>query len=345
MATASLSLLAGGFVLPATAVAQQASGSFQGSCRNVQTGGGVLTAECADSGGQFHVSSIPFGQCRGDIGNNNGMLSCNGASATGGALVATDNNNGRRNGNDNNALAAGAVGAVVGALAGNALANRSSNQAPLYAPGYAYPAYGDQRYGDPQFDPRYAQGGYAYGRTARQWVPIAERASWLDQRIDRGVQDGALDRNEVRSLRNQLTDLENQERDYRRRGMQGWMMTDLDKRFDQLAARIQYERTDGDNARRGDNARGGDYARGGQGDPDLVRRETRIEQQIREGVRDDLIQRDDARDLEGELRDIQSREQSQYRRSGYRLSDYDRRAFMSELNQLDRQVDDIRNQP
>jgi hypothetical protein len=31
--------------------------------------------------------------------------------------------------------------------------------------------------------------------------------------------------------------------------MQGWEMADLDKRFDALASRIQYERTDGDNGR------------------------------------------------------------------------------------------------
>jgi hypothetical protein len=339
MATASLSMLAGGFVLPAPAVAQQAAGSFQGSCRNAQTGSGVLTAECADGSGQFHISSIPYTQCRGDIGNNNGMLVCNGATATGGALVASDNNNGRRSNNDNT-LAAGALGAVVGALAGNAFANRGNNQAqPLYAPGYAYPTYGDQRYGDPQFDPRYAQGGYAYGRPAQQWVPIAQRASWLDQRINRGIQEGTLDRNEVRSLRNQLSDLENQERSYQRQGLQSWMRADLDKRFDQLAARIQYERTDGDNVR------GSGYAQSGQSDPELARLEAHIQQQIRDGVRDDLIQRDDARDLEGQLQNIQSREQSQYRRSGYQLSDYDRRAYRSELNQLDREVDDIRNQP
>jgi hypothetical protein len=330
-ATASMAVLASGFGLPGVAAAQQAAGSFQGSCRNTQTAGGVLTAECADSAGRFHISSIPYPQCRGDIGNNNGMLSCNGAYATGGALVATDNNRGDRNNND--ALAAGAVGAVVGALAGNAYANRGNAQGPaLYAPGYAYPAYGDQRYGDPRFDPRYAEGGYAYGRPVRQWVPIAERASWLDQRINRGVQEGALDRSEVRSLRNQLSDLETLEMQYRRRGMQGWMMTDLDKRFDQLAARIQYERTDGDNVR-------------SQGDPELAGVEARIRQAIREGVQDDLIQRDDARDLERQLQDIQSREQREYQREGYRLSDYDRRMFRSELNQLDRQVDDIRNQP
>ena len=336
MATASLSLLASGVGLPGPALAQQASGSFQGSCRNVQTGGGVLTAECADSNGQYRVSSIPFSQCRGDIGNNNGMLVCNGATATGGSIVGNAGNTDRRNNNDN-ALAAGAVGVVVGALAGNALANRGA-QTPLYAPGYAYPTYGDQRYGDPRYDPRYAQGGYAYGRPARQWVSISDRASWLDQRINRGVQEGTLDRNEVRSLRSQLADLQTLERNYRRRGMQSWMMTDLDKRFDQLAARIQYERTDGDNGR------GRGYAGVSQGDPELTRLEARIEQQIREGVQDDLIQRDDARDLESQLRDIQSREQSQYRRSGYRLSDYDRRAFMAELNRLDRQVDYIRNE-
>ncbi|MDB5460640.1 MAG: hypothetical protein JWO72_2381 [Caulobacteraceae bacterium] len=238
----------------------QAAGSFQQSCRNTQTAGGVLTAECADSNGRFHVSSIPFAQCRGDIGNNNGMLACNGASATGGSLVATDNNGDRRNNNNdrnngNDALAAGAAGAVAGALLGNAFGNRNNNGGSppaLYAPGYAYPAYGDPRYGDPRYDPRFGQGGYAEGRPAGQWMPIAQRAQWLDRRIDRGLQEGSLDRGEARGLRQELYSLEERESRYRRQGMQRWMMSDLDRRFDDLAARIRYERNDGDRPRYGD---------------------------------------------------------------------------------------------
>ena len=87
-------------------------------------------------------------------------------------------------------------------------------------------------------------------------MPIEDRAQWLDQRIDRGVREGSLDRGDVARLRRALTDLETLERSYRRRGLQTWMRADLDKRFDQLAARIQYARNDG--AGRNDGYRGDD---------------------------------------------------------------------------------------
>lgn len=221
VATAAAAVLAGGlgFSLPASAQ----SGSFQSSCRNVQTGNGSLTAECSDGRGNYRSSTINSSQCRGDIGNNGGMLSCNGATGSGGSVVSDNNNRGGNN-----------------------------DRSRLYAPGYAYPTYGQSGYGNPQSDPRYAQGGYAYGHANGQWVPIAQRAQWLDQRINRGAQEGTLDRGDVRSLRRELSGLEQMENRYRRQGMQGWQMADLDKRFDTLASRIQYERTDGDN---GPNAR------------------------------------------------------------------------------------------
>ena len=64
-------------------------GSYQGSCRNIQTSNGVLSAECADTQGNYRQSAINSSQCRGDIGNSNGMLACNGAAATGGNIVSS----------------------------------------------------------------------------------------------------------------------------------------------------------------------------------------------------------------------------------------------------------------
>lgn len=250
LATAAAALVGGlGFSVPASAQ----SGSYQSSCRNVQSNGGTLTAECSDGRGSFRSSSINASQCRGDIGNNAGMLSCNGANAVGGSVVSDNNNNNRGSNNDRrsntgNEVAAGAAGFVAGALVGNAVGNNNNNNnGRLYAPGYAYPTYGQPGYGNPQSDPRYAQGGYAYGHSNGQWVPIAQRTQWLDQRINRGAQEGTLDRRDVRSLRRELADLQQTENRYRRQGMRPWQMADLDKRFDALASRIKYERTDGDN--------------------------------------------------------------------------------------------------
>lgn len=58
-------------------------GSYIKSCRNITTvPGGYFSAECANSKGQFDLSYIQATLCHGDIGNNNGLLVCNGAEAT-----------------------------------------------------------------------------------------------------------------------------------------------------------------------------------------------------------------------------------------------------------------------
>ena len=58
-------------------------GTYVQSCRNIiSMDGGFITAECADAQGRFQVSYIKAAACKGDIGNKNGALNCNGASAT-----------------------------------------------------------------------------------------------------------------------------------------------------------------------------------------------------------------------------------------------------------------------
>jgi hypothetical protein len=59
------------------------AGSYTQSCRNiVSLDGGVISAECADAKGQFDISYIKAADCKGDIGNQNGLLICNGAIAS-----------------------------------------------------------------------------------------------------------------------------------------------------------------------------------------------------------------------------------------------------------------------
>jgi hypothetical protein len=59
------------------------AGSYAQSCRNI-TGldAGFISAECADAKGQFDLSYIHASACKGDIGNSNGLLVCNGATAS-----------------------------------------------------------------------------------------------------------------------------------------------------------------------------------------------------------------------------------------------------------------------
>jgi hypothetical protein len=233
--------------LAAGGVATAQSGSFRQTCRNIQTTGGQLTAECADTRGGYHVSVLPYAQCRSEIANINGVLTCNGAVASGGAPVGDpdrgandrggygrdDGGRGgddRRRDNGGDFAAGAAVGAFAGALAGNP-------PPPAYGPA---PAYGDQRYGDPRFDRRYAEGGWGYGRRPGEWVPIRDRAPWLEQRIERARDAGRLSSRDARNLHRSVDRLEDMERDMIRDGRYGpEQRAMLDQRFDELATRTR----------------------------------------------------------------------------------------------------------
>ncbi|HVY33820.1 MAG TPA: hypothetical protein VG960_05300 [Caulobacteraceae bacterium] len=239
----------GGAPAPAPAPAPVAApprptGSFEASCRNVQVHGQDVTAECRNIHGRYPTSTLNFSNCKGDLSNNNGVLSCPGS----GAFVPPgqdDGSNDHRGSNNNGQVAGGvAAGAVLGALLGGALNN---NGAPppqaqqAYPPGYAYPVYGDQRYGDPRYDPRYGQQGWGYGRRPGEWISIHDRADWLNRRIDHEVADGDMSRREARDIRRDLAGLEGLEDRYRRQGMAPWMREDLDRRFDGVAERVHQD--------------------------------------------------------------------------------------------------------
>lgn len=59
----------------------QPAGSYRRSCEDIRYSGGQLTATCGGVGGGARTTTINASQCRGDIGNNNGVLSCAGATA------------------------------------------------------------------------------------------------------------------------------------------------------------------------------------------------------------------------------------------------------------------------
>lgn len=95
--------------------------------------------------------------------------------------------------------------------------------------------------------------------------------------------------------------------------------------------------------RRGDFDR--DHGRRWGGYPEFRRIEDHIRREIQEGVRDGLLERDDARDLMGRLRDIQMQEAREFRVHGWNLPDDDRYRIRGRLEQLDRLVDQIRDEP
>jgi hypothetical protein len=59
------------------------AGSYAKSCRSITTlGSGFISAECADEHGKFITTYLLAAACHGDIGNINGVMACNGATAS-----------------------------------------------------------------------------------------------------------------------------------------------------------------------------------------------------------------------------------------------------------------------
>jgi hypothetical protein len=251
LASAAVATAATGLALGFGAPAFAQAGSYQRSCRTYSSQNGVLTAECADTQGRYHQSTLNTGQCRGDISNSNGMLACPGGQASGGQIVNAQQpgNRGpqqpqgyaqqqpqpsydqRRDDRRDDRTGAAIAGAVAGAILG-------ATGQPVAPP----PVYGDSRYGDPRYDYRYQQGWYGYGRRPGEWISIRDREEWLDMRIDRGVRNGRLSRGDARDLRRQLSFIEDEEARYSRDGrLDARERADLDRRFDDLAQRIRFE--------------------------------------------------------------------------------------------------------
>ncbi|MGE0597577.1 MAG: hypothetical protein AB7P07_14535 [Hyphomonadaceae bacterium] len=81
--------------------------------------------------------------------------------------------------------------------------------------------------------------------SAQYWQPINQRQAQLDQRIDVGVRNGSLTRNEAVRLRTEFRDIARLEARYRAsNGLSYSERADLDRRFDALSQRVRYERND-----------------------------------------------------------------------------------------------------
>jgi len=80
----------------------------------------------------------------------------------------------------------------------------------------------------------------------QQWQNINQRQANLDRRIDMGVRNGSVTRQEAVRLRQQFRALERIEAQYRRSrpGLTMAERRDLDRRFDALSRQIRVERND-----------------------------------------------------------------------------------------------------
>ena len=160
------------------------------------------------------------------------------------------------------------------------------------------------------------------------WTSINQRQANLDARIDAGVRDGSLSRNEASQLRADFQMLARMEADYRRNGLTSAERADLDRRFDALSDRIRDERADGD----------GSWT-------SIDQRQSDLDARIDAGVRDGSLSRNEASQLRAEFQAL-ARMEADYRRNGLTAAeraDLDRRFDMlSERIRDDRQDSDGR---
>jgi hypothetical protein len=127
----------------------------------------------------------------------------------------------------------------------------------IAAPAAAQQGYGNQGYGNQG----YGNQGYGYGNGAG----IENRIQRLEMRIEAGVQAGAIDRREARTLRQQLRDISRLERQYSRDGLDQRERADLQQRVRYFRDRLQMADGRGD----GQYGNNGGYDDGyyGQGGP------------------------------------------------------------------------------
>jgi hypothetical protein len=90
--------------------------------------------------------------------------------------------------------------------------------------------------------------------------------------------------------------------------------------------------------------RGGGYG-GFSGYPEFRGIENHIRSEIIQAVRFDMIERDDASDLMNQLRQIQMWERREFSYHGWNLPPDDRERIRNALDQLDHEVDRIRDEP
>ncbi|HET9229710.1 MAG TPA: hypothetical protein VFO00_00370 [Vitreimonas sp.] len=148
--------------------------------------------------------------------------------------------------------------------------------------------------------------------SAQSWQSINQRQANLDHRIDMGVRNGSLTRNEAIRLRAEFRDLARLEAHYRAsRGLSNAERRDLDRRFDLLSARIRYERQD----------------RQDRGWQSINQRQRQLDARIDAGIRSGRISYREAHALRAEFQRIATLE-ARYRRNGLRdweRADLDRR--------------------
>lgn len=160
--------------------------------------------------------------------------------------------------------------------------------------------------------------------SAQSWQNINDRQERLDERIDRGVQNGSLTRREASQLRAEFQEIVRIERAYRMsNGLSARERDDLDRRFDALSARIRWDRNDNQD-------------RGDRGWQNINQRQRALDARIDAGLRDRSLSRTEAYRLRAEFQQIARLEQD-YRRNG--LSQTERRDLDRRFDRLSYRIE------
>lgn len=143
-----------------------------------------------------------------------------------------------------------------------------------------------------------AVSGAALPAAAQSWVSINQRQATLDHRIDQGIQNGSLNRNEAIKLRGEFRYIAALETQYRRSNgvFTQAEKADLDRRMNVLAAKIRVQRSDGAWI-------------------SINQRQANLESRINNGIRAGALTPNEAVRLRAEFRQIAALEAT-YRRSG-----------------------------
>lgn len=159
--------------------------------------------------------------------------------------------------------------------------------------------------------------------SAQEWMSINERQRMLDDRIEAGVRSNQLTRAEAQRLRTEFREIARIEAGYRRDGLTRAERQYLDERFDRLAARVRFERTDWQR-----DWFGRDGWRDDRGEwVNINRRQRQLDRRIDQGLRSGQLTRAEAVRLRAEFREL-ARVEARYRRGGlsrWEMADLDRR--------------------
>ena len=86
--------------------------------------------------------------------------------------------------------------------------------------------------------------GHGYEQSYNGWNAISQRKYNLDRRIDQGVRTRQLSHREASRLKDELNSLVRLERSYMRDGLNRRERNELERRYDNLSAKVRYERND-----------------------------------------------------------------------------------------------------